>query len=168
MKLYRVRGGVHPDDWKRLSADRAIENLPMPPLLHIPLQQHIGAPAEPLVRRGQLVRKGQLLARNQGLISAPVHAPTSGPHRGYPVDIRPITPQGSWYGHSPCNPTAATNGTTPASGANNRSRSADEIAQARGRRRYRRHGRATFPSSVKLNLRKRHGLRTLVINGAKV
>ena len=32
-------------------------------LLHIPLQQHIGAPAEPLVKRGQLVRKGQLLAR---------------------------------------------------------------------------------------------------------
>ena len=64
MKLFRIRGGVHPEDRKTLSAGQAIENLPMPALLHIPLQQHIGAPAEPLVRRGQLERKGQLLARS--------------------------------------------------------------------------------------------------------
>jgi electron transport complex protein RnfC len=52
MRLFNIRGGVHPDDRKSLSADRPIEDPPMPPLLHIPLQQHIGAPATPAVRRG--------------------------------------------------------------------------------------------------------------------
>ena len=78
MKLFRISGGVHPHDRKGLTASLAIEDVPLPPLLHIPLQQHIGSPAAPLVHRGQLVRKGELLAHSQGLISAPVHAPTSG------------------------------------------------------------------------------------------
>ena len=101
-KLFKIRGGVHPDDRKTLTAAQAIENLPLPPLLHIPLQQHIGAPAEPLVQRGQTVKKGQLLARSQGAISAPVHAPTSGRIMGvggYPahhasgLSVRTITLQ---------------------------------------------------------------------------
>ena len=77
-KLFRIRGGVHPHDCKTLSADKAIEDLPMPSLLHIPLQQHIGAAAKPAVKRGDHVLKGQLLANSQGMISAPIHAPTSG------------------------------------------------------------------------------------------
>ena len=48
-KLFRIRGGVHPDDCKTLSAEQPIETLPMPTLLHIPLQQHIGAAAKPAV-----------------------------------------------------------------------------------------------------------------------
>jgi electron transport complex protein RnfC len=78
MRLFRIRGGVHPDDRKQLAADRPIEDLPLPPLLHVPLQQHIGAAAGPAVQRGQWVAKGELLAHSQGAISAPVHAPTSG------------------------------------------------------------------------------------------
>ena len=62
MKLFRIRGGVHPDDRKHLAADQAIEDLPLAPLLHVPLQQHIGSPATPAVRRGQQVAKGELLA----------------------------------------------------------------------------------------------------------
>ena len=77
-KLFRIRGGVHPHDCKTLSADKAIEDLPIPSLLHIPLQQHIGAAAKPAVKRGDHVLKGQLLANSQGMISAPIHAPTSG------------------------------------------------------------------------------------------
>ena len=43
MKLFKIRGGVHPQDRKALSAKLAIEDLPLPPLLHVPMQQHIGA-----------------------------------------------------------------------------------------------------------------------------
>jgi hypothetical protein len=62
MKLFKIRGGVHPEDRKGLSAEVAIEDLPLPPRLHIPLQQHVGAAAGPAVRRGERIAKGQLLA----------------------------------------------------------------------------------------------------------
>ena len=44
MKLFKIRGGVHPEDRKHLAANQAIEDLPLAPLLHVPLQQHIGNP----------------------------------------------------------------------------------------------------------------------------
>ncbi|MBT2971082.1 MAG: electron transport complex subunit RsxC [Candidatus Thiodiazotropha sp. (ex Ctena orbiculata)] len=167
MKLFKIRGGVHPDDRKQLSAGQAIEDLPLPPLLHIPLQQHIGAPAEPLVRRGELVKKGQRLARSQGAISAPVHAPTSGRIMGvggYPahhpsgLSVRTITlkPDGRDEWTDQLDPVYA-----PFSLA------AEEIAQRVADAGIVGMGGATFPSAVKLNLRKRYALHTLVINGAE-
>ncbi|MCG8018302.1 MAG: electron transport complex subunit RsxC, partial [Candidatus Thiodiazotropha sp. 'RUGA'] len=166
-KLFKIRGGVHPDDRKQLSAGQAIEKLPMPSLLHIPLQQHIGAPAESLVRRGDEVKKGQLLARNQGAISAPVHAPTSGRIMGvggYPahhpsgLSVRTITlkPDGEdeWLDNlEPCDDYDQL--------------SPEEIAGRVARAGIVGMGGATFPSAVKLNLRKRYPLHTLVINGAE-
>jgi len=65
MKLFPIRGGIHPDYRKELSSEKAIVALPMPAALYIPLQQHIGAPAEVLVNEGDLVKKGQMIARNQ-------------------------------------------------------------------------------------------------------
>jgi len=65
MRLFKIRGGVHPDDRKGLAAGQAIEDLPIPPLLHIPLQQHIGSAAAPAVRRGQRIAKGDLLAHSR-------------------------------------------------------------------------------------------------------
>ena len=78
MRLFGFRGGVHPEALKQHTADHEITMLPMPDQLYIPLQQHVGQPAEPEVKPGDHVYKGQLLARSQGLISAPVHSPSSG------------------------------------------------------------------------------------------
>ncbi len=78
MKLFRFKGGVHPDGRKQATADQAIRKLPLPKVLYVPMQQHIGAPAEPVIMVGQHVLKGELLGRATGAISAPVHAPTSG------------------------------------------------------------------------------------------
>ncbi|MCG8023511.1 MAG: electron transport complex subunit RsxC [Candidatus Thiodiazotropha endolucinida] len=166
-KLFRIRGGVHPDDRKQLSADQAIEDLSMPALLHIPLQQHIGAPAEPLVHRGQMVKKGQLLARNQGLISAPVHAPTSGRIMGvggYPAHhasgllVRTITlkPDGEDEWVDDLDPVNDPFALKP-----------EEISRRVAEAGIVGMGGATFPSAVKLNLRKRYQLQSLVINGAE-
>lgn len=77
MKLFKLRGGIHPEAHKETSAN-PIEALPLPERLYVPLQQHIGAPAELVVKAGDRVLRGQLLARSNGVISAPVHAPTSG------------------------------------------------------------------------------------------
>lgn len=167
MKLFRIRGGVHPADHKAMAAHRAIETLPLPELLHIPVQQHIGAAAKPLVRRGQMVRKGDLLASSQGNISAPVHAPTSGRIMGiggYPANhpsglsVRTITlkPDGldEWtdLGEPVADPFAL---------------DSDEITRRVAAAGIVGMGGATFPSSVKLNLHKRYKLHTLAINGAE-
>ena len=75
----RIRGGVHAEEHKAATAALTIvTSFPLPKKLYIPLQQHVGKPAEPLIRVGDKVLKGQLLAYSQGMISAPVHAPSSG------------------------------------------------------------------------------------------
>ena len=75
MKLFPIRGGIHPEYRKELSGEQAIEVLPLPSRLYIPLQQHIGVPPEVLVTEGELVKKGQVLARRQGQVSRPSTRP---------------------------------------------------------------------------------------------
>jgi electron transport complex protein RnfC len=72
------RWGIHPDDHKRPAADAPLRRLPPPERVYMPLQQHVGGAARPIVLVGQQVRKGQLLAEAQGNVSAPIHAPVSG------------------------------------------------------------------------------------------
>mgnify|MGYP000320939540 CR=1 FL=1 len=76
--LFTIRGGIHPEYRKDITSEKVITVMPMPSLLYIPLQQHIGAPAEVLVSVGDVVKKGQMIARNQGAVSASHHAPASG------------------------------------------------------------------------------------------
>jgi electron transport complex protein RnfC len=70
--------GVHPDDHKRPACDVPLRVLPPPARVYMPLQQHVGGAARPIVLVGQKVLKGQLLAEPSGNISAPIHAPVSG------------------------------------------------------------------------------------------
>ena len=70
-------GGVHPSDSK-LSADKPLVRLPLPKTVAIPLSQHIGAPAVPLVKAADRVKTGQLIARSEGFISANIHASVTG------------------------------------------------------------------------------------------
>ncbi len=75
---FTFRGGIHPAYHKSLSASSPIRELPLPPRLTVPLSQHLGAPAKPVVKTGDTVRAGQLIAEANGFISAPVHAPAGG------------------------------------------------------------------------------------------
>jgi len=72
------RGGAHPHDEKQFSADMLIQEMPIPEKIIIPLQQHIGAPPDVIVEKGEQVKKGQPLARATKFVSVPVHASTSG------------------------------------------------------------------------------------------
>ncbi len=76
--LFADDWGVHPDDHKRPAADQPVRTMPVPAKLYLPLQQHLGGPARPIVLVGQKVKKGELIAEAQGMVSAPIHAPTSG------------------------------------------------------------------------------------------
>lgn len=70
-------GGVHPDDKKSLSCEKAFEPLPAPKQVVIPMSMHIGAPCNPLVQKGDTVTVGQKIGENSGLC-VPVHASVSG------------------------------------------------------------------------------------------
>ncbi len=70
-------GGVHPAD-KKISAGKHIEKLPLPKMVSIPISQHIGAPAKPVVENKQKVKAGQVIAKSTGFVSANIHASISG------------------------------------------------------------------------------------------
>lgn len=76
LKTFKI-GGIHPAD-NKLSAGRAIETLPVPSEVKIPVSQHIGAPAQPIVAVGDQVKVGQLIAQAGGFVSANVHSSVSG------------------------------------------------------------------------------------------
>ncbi len=77
MKFTFSIGGVHPHDSK-ISADCAIETLPVPQTVYISMAQHLGAPAKPIVAVGDKVKAGQVIAEPGGFISAYVHSSVSG------------------------------------------------------------------------------------------
>ncbi len=77
MKTFSI-GGVHPHDNKVYSAHQPIQECQLPKKAIIPLVQHIGAPAQPVVEKGQKVKVGELLAKAGGFVSANIHSPYSG------------------------------------------------------------------------------------------
>ncbi len=158
--------GVHPDEHKRPAADAPVRVLPLPKHLFVPLQQHIGAAARPIVLVGQQVLKGQLLAEAQGATSAAIHAPTSGtvtaigditaPHpSGLPCPAITIEADGAdcWIeADTGFDPFALT---------------PQEIAKHIAAAGIVGLGGATFPSALKLGLGLRSKIHTLIMNGGE-
>ncbi|MDF2880928.1 MAG: rnfC [Clostridiaceae bacterium] len=72
------KGGVHPKDNKKYTANKAIENSLIPEKVVIPVRQHIGAPCIPLVKKGDKVKKGQVIADSDAFVSGPIHSSISG------------------------------------------------------------------------------------------
>ncbi len=70
--------GLHPPECKDDTSGKSIRRLPFAPKLAIPLSQHIGAPAVPIVREGQEVVRGEPIAEAGGFVSVPMHAPVTG------------------------------------------------------------------------------------------
>jgi electron transport complex protein RnfC len=166
-RIFGNHWGVHPDDRKRPTADLPLRRLPLPTHLYVPLQQHIGAPARPVVLVGQQVLKGQLIAEAQGATSAAIHAPSSGtvtavgeitaPHAsGLPVPGITIECDGEdrWIEATdlPADPFAL---------------APEEIARRIAAAGIVGMGGATFPSALKLSLGKKSNISTLIINGGE-
>lgn len=70
-------GGVHPEE-NKITADKATVVAALPKQAIFPLGQHIGAPAKPVVSRGDKVKVGTLIAEAGGFVSAPIHSSVSG------------------------------------------------------------------------------------------
>jgi electron transport complex protein RnfC len=76
--LKKLKWGIHPDTHKVETANKPIENADLPAKVIIPIRQHIGAPAVPVVAKGDHVKKGQLIASAGSAVSSNVHASISG------------------------------------------------------------------------------------------
>lgn len=82
MGLLTFKGGIHPFEGKEYSKAQPIETYVPKGDMVYPLSQHIGAPAKPLVKKGDRVLKGQVIAEAGGFVSAPIHASVSGTVKG--------------------------------------------------------------------------------------
>lgn len=171
IQLHEFDGGIHPPENKRQSNSRPIRKASLPSELVLPLHQHIGAPANPVVAVGDTVLKGQVIAEPEGFVSAPLHAPTSGkisaiearqvPHAsGLSETCIVIEPDGedTWVEHQ---------GLCDALGLDH----CDDIPVDKLLERIRDcgiagMGGAGFPTAVKLNTGK-HKIDTLILNGAE-
>lgn len=112
---HALTGGIYPAEKKTLSTERSIVNAPVPSRIILPLQQHLGLAALPLVNVGDKVLKGEKIAQAQGVVSVPIHASTSGtvlaieshavPHASAMTDTCVIIePDGkdTWIERKPC------------------------------------------------------------------
>jgi len=70
--------GVHPSYYKELTSGKRVEQAALPKTVIIPLQQHAGAPCDPLVKKGDIVQEGQKIGDVKAFVAAPVHASISG------------------------------------------------------------------------------------------
>ena len=163
--LRKLRGSIHPQYFKGLTADCAITTMPLPEKLYISMAQHLGAPAKPIVAKGDTVTRGQCIAEAAGFISVPVHAPASG--KVVDVDTAP-TPSGSKAPRiileiDPENTETCTLPPLPDWSERPREELLARIAEAgvAGM------GGAGFPTHVKLSPPSDKPIDTIVINGAE-
>jgi electron transport complex protein RnfC len=164
-ELWQFHGGLHLAEKKEISLQTPLQQATLPDRLVLPLQQHIGVQAQPLVALGDKVLKGQVIANSNAPVSAPVHAPTS----GVVVEIGE---------HVVPHPSGLTDQCIiiQPDGEENWAELPEAISDFRSvddqvlRQRIRESGivgmgGATFPSAIKLNPGK--PIKTLIINGAE-
>jgi Na+-translocating ferredoxin:NAD+ oxidoreductase subunit C len=163
--LRRLRGSIHPQYFKGLTADCAITSMPTPAKLFVSMAQHLGAPAKPIVAKGDAVVRGQCIAEAAGFISAPIHAPASG--KVLDIDTAP-TPSGAMVPRiiietDPLNTESITMSPMENWAEQPREALLDRIALAgiAGM------GGAGFPTRVKLSPPADKPIDTLIVNGAE-
>jgi electron transport complex protein RnfC len=74
----QFRHGVHPPEEKELTAHLKVRRMPFPDEVVLPVRQHAGKPAKPIVKPGDRVERGDRVAEPDGWISVPIHASASG------------------------------------------------------------------------------------------
>lgn len=166
IKVWELPGGIHPPQHKSQSLQLPLGEIPLPPFLVIPLNQHMGTPARAIVQVGERVLAGQLIGIADGTFSANTHASTSGtvlaiesraiPHpSGMSSESVIIEPDGKheWVQLTPCEDYRQLD----------RLQLLDKIRAAgvAGL------GGAGFPTAVKLAPKSTQVIDTLILNGAE-
>lgn len=78
IKQATFHGGIHPSYFKEFTSHKKLIQSNPPSQVILPMQQHIGAPCEPIVKKGDVVKLGQKIGEPKGFVSAPIHASVSG------------------------------------------------------------------------------------------
>lgn len=166
IKVWELPGGIHPPQNKAQSMQLPLGSLPIPPQLIIPLNQHIGAPAKPIVQVGDKVLAGQLIAAADGTFSANVHASSSGTVSA--IELFPLPHPSGMSGECIVIDTDGEHAFLATEACENylaveRLTLLDKIRAAgvAGL------GGAGFPTAVKLNTKSTLIIDTLIINGAE-
>ena len=158
-------GGVHPEQAKSLTRDKPIRQFAFAPVMNLPLAQHIGNPAIPVVREGQEVVRGQLLAKPDGFVSVALHAPASGVIQriGLMPSVAGKMVEGVYLQPFPGSTQEVIEGEPclPDESSVGQIISAIQNAGIVGL------GGAAFPTHVKLNIPSDKRVDTLIINGAE-
>lgn len=155
--------GIHPPEHKTETCGLPIRQFPFPPLIILPIVQHIGAPSEIIVHEGQEVVRGQLLAKANGFVSVPLHSPESGTIRkirSVPTITGKMVP-GIYLEASPSSSQEAIEGTP----INVETASPDEILQGIQNAGIVGLGGAAFPTHVKLKIPEGKHCQLLILNG---
>ncbi len=166
IKTWVTPGGVHPPENKHQSVTQGIGHLPIPEKLVIPLSQHIGAAAIPCVEVGQTVLKGQVIAKPAGVVSIPMHAPTSGTISA--IEHRPIAHSSGML--APCieiTSDGADNWIEHEGISDYEHISPAKLLEMVGNAGITGMGGAGFPSAVKLNPGRQRPIDTLIINATE-
>lgn len=71
------KGGIHPEE-NKLTHEVPTVVAPLPKQALFPVSQHIGAPAKPVVKKGDKVKVGTMIAEAGGFVSAPIFSSVSG------------------------------------------------------------------------------------------
>jgi H+/Na+-translocating ferredoxin:NAD+ oxidoreductase subunit C len=157
--------GIYLEDYKKLTSSLPIRRLPFAPQLIIPLSQHAGAPALPLVKPGQEVLRGEPIAAANGFVSVPVHAPATGiveDIRLMPTARGPKTESIVLHVYE-----ASNQEVLYAAPREKDAMTAEEIIQAVQDAGMVGLGGAAFPSHVKMRPPPEHQVDTLVVNGCE-
>ena len=165
-KTWVTPGGVHPPENKLQSVTQSIGQLPIPETLVIPLSQHIGAAAIPCVEIGQAVLKGQVIAKPAGVVSIPMHAPTSGTVSA--IEHRPIAHSSGML--APCIEITSDGADTwiEHQGISDYEHiSPAKLVEMVGNAGISGMGGAGFPSAVKLNPGRQRPIDTLIVNATE-
>jgi electron transport complex protein RnfC len=165
-KTWVTPGGVHPPENKHQSVTQSIGQLPMPETLVIPLSQHIGAAAIPCVEIGQSVLKGEVIANAAGVVSIPMHAPTSGTVSA--IEHRPIAHSSGML--APCIEITTDGADTwiEHEGISDYEHiSPRKLLEMVGNAGISGMGGAGFPSAVKLNPGRQRPIDTLIVNATE-
>lgn len=160
------KGGIHPPE-NKISANKSVEVLPLAEQVIIPISQHIGAPASPIVAKGDKVLVGQVIAKSSGFVSANIHSSVSGTvasldpvldSTGYKRPAITITVEGDeWLPEIDRSADLKTD----------ISLSSEEIISKINEAGIVGLGGATFPSHVKLSVPKGKKAEILIINGVE-
>lgn len=164
MKTINFRGGVHPEYSKHITANSPIQVLPPPDTVIIPMVQHVGEAAEPLVKKGDQVKVGQVIGKICHTVCASVHSSVSG-------TVKAVEPRPTINGHALLSVVIENDGQDIMMDMNPHpdpiQLSAAEIQKRIESAGIVGLGGAGFPTVVKINTAKDHKIDYLIINGSE-